>query len=214
MANNRRIALLLLISVLASLLLVGCSKGEDYCVYYADYEINPDYAVYVEIRVVGYENPIVLVLDKSNAPKTVKNFVSLVEKGFYDGLTFHRIIEDFMIQGGDDSHLPEAEQASSIYGEFLSNGWWNDIEHKRGVISMARATDPNSASSGFFICDADSPHLDGEYAAFGYVLSGLHTVDKIVKKTRRFTGDNGQITDKSRQPVIEYIKILEDYTAK
>ena len=212
--NKRNIALLLILSVVASLFLVGCSRGEDYCVDYLDREIEPGYAVYIEIKVVGYETPIILVLDQYNTPKTVKNFVSLVEKGFYDGLTFHRIIKDFMIQGGDDSHLPEEEQAKTIPGEFLANGFRNFIDHKRGVISMARATDRNSASSGFFICDADSPHLDGEYAAFGYVLSGLHTVDKIVKDTRRFTGENGQIADKSKQPVIEYIKILEDYEAK
>ena len=212
--NKKRIALLLLISVLASFLLVGCSKGEDYCVDYLDREVAAENAVYVELKVEGYDTPIILLLDKSNATKTVRNFVSLVEKGFYDGLTFHRIIEDFMIQGGDDSHLPAEEQAGTIAGEFLNNGVWNDIEHKRGVISMARATDPDSASSGFFICDADSPHLDGDYAAFGYVLSGLHTVDKIVKNTRRFTGDNGQIADKSKQPVIEYIKILDSYEAK
>ena len=211
---KKKTALALIVSIVASLFLVGCSKGEDYCTYYIDREVAPEYAVYIEIKVEDYDVPIILLLDEYNAPKTVKNFVSLVEKGFYDGLTFHRIIEDFMIQGGDDSHLPKDEQASTIPGEFLSNGIWNDIEHKRGVISMARATDRNSASSGFFICDADSPHLDGEYASFGYVLSGLHTVDAIVRKTRRFTGENGQIADKSRQPVIEYIKILEDYEAK
>lgn len=211
--NKSSIALVLLLAVLASALLSGCSKGEDYCTYYIDREVAPENAVYVELKVVGYETPIIILLDRYNAMKTVKNFVSLVERGFYDGLTFHRIIEDFMIQGGDDSHLPEDEQAKSIYGEFLSNGFKNEIEHKRGVISMARANDPDSASSGFFICDADSPHLDGNYAAFGYVLSGLHTVDKIVKDTKRYTGNNGQISDKSRQPVIEYIKILEDYQA-
>ena len=212
--NKKRIALVLILVMVASLLLSGCSKGEDYCVDYLDREVSAENAVYVELKVEGYDTPIILLLDKSNATKTVKNFVSLVEKGFYDGLTFHRIIEDFMIQGGDDSHLPKEEQAGTIAGEFLNNGVWNDIEHKRGVISMARATDPDSASSGFFICDADSPHLDGDYAAFGYVLSGLHTVDKIVKDTRRFTGDNGQIANKSRQPVIEYIKILDSYEAK
>ena len=215
--NKIAIALMLTLSILASLLLVGCGnrvKGEDYCVDYIDREVAPENAVYVELKVVGYDNPIILLLDVSNAMKTVDNFVSLVEKGFYDGLTFHRIIEDFMIQGGDASHLPEDEQPAKITGEFLSNGYSNEIEHKRGVISMARADDPDSASSGFFICDADTPHLDGNYAAFGYVLSGLHTVDAIVRDTRKAVGENGQISDKSKQPVIEYIKILEDYEAK
>lgn len=205
------IALLLLLAILASMLLSGCSKGEDYCTFYIDREVAPEYAVYVEMKVVGYDTPVIILLDRYNAMKTVKNFVSLVERGFYDGLTFHRVIEDFMIQGGDDSHLPAEEQASPIYGEFLSNGFKNEIEHKRGVISMARSSDPDSAASGFFICDADAPHLDGEYAAFGYVISGLHTIDKMIKKTKKYAGNNGNVSDKSRQPVIEYIKILEDY---
>lgn len=215
MANNKRkAALLLLISVLASLILVGCSKGEDYCVYYADYEIAPENAYYVELKVADYDDPIILLLDRGNAPDTVDNFVSLVERGYYDGLTFHRVEKDFMIQGGDGSHLPEDQRATEIFGEFLANGWPNEIEHKRGVISMARSADYDSATSGFFICTADKPNIDGEYAAFGFVISGLNTVDKIVTRTMLFTKENGQITDKSRQPVIEYIKILEDYTAK
>ena len=195
-------------------LILEATLGEDYCVAYENREVSEEDAVYLELKVKGYKDPIILLLDRSNATKTVDNFVSLVEKGFYDGLTFHRVIKDFMIQGGDDSHLPADQQASSIKGEFLSNGIYNDIEHKRGVISMARTDDPDSASSGFFICDADSSHLDGEYAAFGYVIDGLNTVDRIVRRTVRFTGDNGQISKKSRQAVIEYIKILEDYEAK
>ncbi len=190
------------------------SVGSDFCEYYADREIADESKItYVEIKVEGYSDSIIVLLDASVAPKTVKNFVSLASTGFYDGLTFHRIIEDFMIQGGDDSHLPKEEQADTITGEFLINGYWNDLEHKRGVISMARATDYDSASSGFFICDADSPHLDGAYASFGYVVKGLRTVDRIVNRTRFFTGYNGQITDKNRQPVIEYIKVLDSYEA-
>ena len=204
------ISVLLLLSLT---LLCGCTNGEDYCVDYIDREVNPEDVTYIEIKVEGYDQPIIVLLDESIAPKTVRNFVALVEQGFYDGLTFHRIIKNFMIQGGDDSHLPADQQAKPIVGEFLSNGYWNEIEHKRGVISMARTSDPDSASSGFFICDADSPHLDGQYASFGYVLSGMHTVDKIVRRSIRHTGDNGQISNKKRQPVIEYIKILEDYAA-
>lgn len=221
--NKIAIALMLTLSILASLLLVGCGertgeviKGKDYCVDYIDREVAPENAVYVELKVVGYENPIILLLDRSNAMKTVKNFVALVEKGFYNGLTFHRIIENFMIQGGDASHLPAEQQPSKITGEFLANGYYNDLEHKRGVISMARATDPDSASSGFFICDADSPNLDKQYAAFGYVIEGLYTVDAIVRDTRKVADKNndGRIADKSKQPVIEYIKILDSYEAK
>ena len=159
-------------------------------------------------------HPIVLLIDESIAPITAKNFVSLVEKGYYNGLDFHRIIKGFMIQGGDDSHLPADQQAASIKGEFKSNGYDNPILHKRGVISMARATDPNSASSGFFICDADAPHLDGDYAAFGYVVSGMKTVDAIADYAVGKTDGNGNLNSGVKQPVIEYMKILKDYKIK
>ena len=113
------------------------------------------------------------------APITVKNFEKLVSEGFYDGLIFHRVIKGFMIQGGDPlgNGMGGAEQ--KIKGEFAANGHKNDLKHTRGVISMARAYDPNSASSQFFIMHADAPHLDGQYAAFGRVTSGIEVVDEI-----------------------------------
>ena len=113
------------------------------------------------------------------APKTVKNFTDLVESGFYNGLTFHRIIPGFMIQGGDPLGNGMGGAEKNIIGEFRANGHNNPIKHERGVISMARAFDPNSASSQFFIMHADAPHLDGQYAAFGKVVSGMETVDEI-----------------------------------
>ena len=113
------------------------------------------------------------------APITVENFLDLVNKGFYNGLTFHRIIPGFMIQGGDPSGNGTGGPGYSIKGEFKSNGVNNTIKHERGVISMARAFDPNSAGSQFFIMHKDAPHLDGEYAAFGKVIEGLDTVDEI-----------------------------------
>ena len=113
------------------------------------------------------------------APITVENFLDLVKKGFYDGLTFHRIIPGFMIQGGDPSGNGTGGPGYKIKGEFRSNGVKNDLKHERGVISMARAFDPNSAGSQFFIMHEDAPHLDGEYAAFGKVIEGLDTVDEI-----------------------------------
>ena len=113
------------------------------------------------------------------APITVKNFLDLVNKGFYNGLSFHRIIPGFMIQGGDPSGNGTGGPGYKIKGEFKSNGVNNDIKHERGVISMARAFDPNSAGSQFFIMHKDAPHLDGEYAAFGKVIEGLETVDEI-----------------------------------
>ena len=113
------------------------------------------------------------------APVTVENFLDLVKKGFYDGLTFHRIIPGFMIQGGDPSGNGTGGPGYKIKGEFRSNGVKNDLKHERGVISMARAFDPNSAGSQFFIMHEDAPHVDGEYAAFGKVIEGLDTVDEI-----------------------------------
>ena len=113
------------------------------------------------------------------APVTVENVLDLVKKGFYNGLTFHRIIPGFMIQGGDPSGNGTGGPGYKIKGEFRSNGVKNDLKHERGVISMARAFDPNSAGSQFFIMHEDAPHLDGEYAAFGKVIEGLDTVDEI-----------------------------------
>ena len=122
---------------------------------------------------------ITLELYPNIAPETVNNFVSLVNKGFYDGLSFHRIIPGFMIQGGDPLGNGTGGPGYSIKGEFKSNGFRNDLRHERGVISMARAMDPNSAGSQFFIMHADAPHLDGSYAAFGKVIDGRGVVDSI-----------------------------------
>ncbi len=141
------------------------------------------------------------------APITVENFVNLVNDGFYNGLTFHRIIEGFMIQGGDPKGDGTGGSAKTIKGEFKSNGVDNDLSHDRGVISMARSNDKNSASSQFFIVQEDSPHLDGEYAAFGKVTRGMDIVDKIAQDAKP-TDNNGTIP-KEEQPVINSIKIKE-----
>ncbi len=113
------------------------------------------------------------------APETVKNFISLVNKRFYDGLTFHRVINGFMIQGGDPKGDGTGGPGYTIKGEFAANGFQNDLKHTRGVISMARSMLPNSAGSQFFIMHKDSPHLDGQYASFGKVIEGIKIVDKI-----------------------------------
>ena len=118
------------------------------------------------------------------APKTVENFVSLVEKNFYDGLIFHRVIPGFMIQGGCPDGTGMGGPGYSIQGEFTSNGFKNDLKHTRGVLSMARAMNPNSAGSQFFIMVADAPHLDGQYASFGKITSGMDVVDRIVSAKR------------------------------
>ncbi len=113
------------------------------------------------------------------APITVANFEKLVKEGFYDGLIFHRIIKGFMIQGGDPEGTGMGGSKENIKGEFRANGVANNLKHERGVISMARSSDPNSASSQFFIMHADAPHLDGQYAAFGKVVEGIEVVDEI-----------------------------------
>lgn len=120
-----------------------------------------------------------LELDASAAPLTVENFLSLVKEGFYDGLIFHRVIPGFMIQGGDPLGNGMGGSEKKIKGEFAANGHPNPLKHTRGVISMARSMDKNSASSQFFIMHADAPHLDGQYAAFGKVVEGMETVDEI-----------------------------------
>ena len=122
---------------------------------------------------------IELELYPEHAPKTVANFEALVKEGFYNGRTFHRVIPGFMIQGGDPLGNGMGGAKNNIKGEFRANGHPNPIKHTRGVLSMARAFDPNSASSQFFIMHADAPHLDGQYAAFGKVVSGMETVDEI-----------------------------------
>ena len=133
---------------------------------------------FVEI-VMDSGNSIVIELRPDQAPLTVANFQKLVSEKFYDGLIFHRIIQGFMIQGGDPAGTGLGGSNETIKGEFSSNGVDNNLMHKRGAISMARTRDPNSASSQFFICDADSPHLDGSYAAFGSVVFGMEEVDRV-----------------------------------
>ena len=120
------------------------------------------------------------------APNTVNNFISLVNKGFYDGVIFHRVIPGFMIQGGDPQGIGVGGPGYSIRGEFSQNGFANDLVHTRGVLSMARSMMPNSAGSQFFIMVADAPHLDGAYAAFGKVTEGMEVADKIVSAQRNF----------------------------
>ena len=160
----------------------------------------------IEISVKDY-GVIQLELDSTAAPITVENFTKLVKEGFYDGLTFHRIISGFMIQGGDPKGDGTGGSKETIKGEFASNGVENPIKHVRGVISMARSMNPDSASSQFFIMHEDSPHLDGEYAAFGHVTSGIEVVDKICANVP-VQDRNGTVL-KDDQPVIEYIKIIK-----
>ena len=123
----------------------------------------------------------------NTAPITVANFIELVEKKFFDGLIFHRVINGFMIQGGGYDTEMNHKEAESIKGEFTANGFTNDLKHTRGVLSMARTSFPNSASSQFFIMHQDAPHLDGQYAAFGKVIEGMEVVDRIAETKTNFT---------------------------
>ena len=130
---------------------------------------------------------IKIELDRTAAPNTVNNFLSLANKGFYNGLIFHRVIPGFMIQGGCPDGTGMGGPGYSIKGEFAANGVKNPIKHKRGVISMARAMNPNSAGSQFFIMHQDAPHLDGQYAAFGHIVEGMETVDAIAATPTNFS---------------------------
>ena len=161
---------------------------------------------HAEIVVKNY-GTIALELDADVAPITVENFANLVNEGFYNGLTFHRIISGFMIQGGDPLGNGTGGSSKTIKGEFASNGVKNSISHVRGTISMARSSMPNSASSQFFIVHQDSTFLDGQYAAFGTVTSGMEVVDKICAETA-VEDDNGTVA-KNNQPVIEKITIID-----
>ena len=128
-----------------------------------------------------------LELYPEKAPKTVANFVDLAKKGFYNGIIFHRVIAGFMIQGGDPTGTGMGGPGHTIVGEFKANGIANDLKHTRGVISMARAYDPNSAGSQIFIMHADAPHLDGQYAAFGKMTDGFETLDEIARVRTNFS---------------------------
>ena len=150
---------------------------------------------------------ITVELDGDAAPITVQNFMDLAKDGFYDGLTFHRIINGFMMQGGDPNGDGTGGSDQTIKGEFSENGVENDLSHTRGAISMARAKDMDSASSQFFIVHQDSTYLDGQYACFGYVTDGMDIVDKICENTP-VEDSNGTVLPEN-QPVIESITILD-----
>lgn len=162
---------------------------------------------YTAVMEVEHYGTVTMELDGSAAPQTVKNFVTLAGEGFYDGLTFHRIMEGFMIQGGDPEGDGSGGSGTNIKGEFRANGVENDLSHTRGAVSMARAKDNNSASSQFFIVHEDSVFLDGSYAAFGYVTEGMEVVDAICADAVPVDG-NGTIPAQE-QPVILSIRILE-----
>ena len=200
----KRLLLLLFISVS----LFGCTSNSNLEDEKKDTDVKTEYLsgkYYVEMDIKDY-GIIDLELDADIAPITVTNFIDLVNKKFYDGLTFHRIIKNFMVQGGDPEGTGLGGSENTIKGEFLNNGVKNSISHKRGVISMARSVSYNSASSQFFIVQKDSTELDGQYAAFGHVISGIEVVDKLVEV--KVEDNNGTVL-KENQPVITSIRVID-----
>ena len=200
--KNNRFGLLALLFAVSALLLTGCGKApaapaEDVG------EIIESCTAIIDIENYG---SITLVLDGKAAPITVKNFVELAESGFYNGLTFHRIMSGFMMQGGDPLGNGTGGSENKIKGEFKQNGVDNPLSHTRGAISMARSNQPDSASSQFFIVHADSTFLDGAYAVFGYVTEGIEVVDKVCEAAQPIDG-NGTIPA-AEQPVIKSISIV------
>ena len=242
---KRIISLILAASLIfgAASTLTSCADktnvmGTGACVYLESRDVSDHDISYVEFCIQGYGRFVIMV-DATAAPITVANFLSLVESGFYDGLTIHRVITDFMIQGGDPRGDGTGGSSQTIVGEFLDNGYYNPISHKRGVISMARSGASNdSASSQFFICNADSADsLDGLYAAFGYVVEGMSVIDEITERVfpktayASYYGDysidysygtykhyvwkylgNGAVASNSDKPVIKYVRLLDGWT--
>lgn len=197
MTNLKKIIALIIASVLM-LTLAGCGN-------LGTTVTSGTHTAVITVKDYG---TITVELDADTAPITVSNFVNLVEDGFYDGLTFHRIIEGFMIQGGDPLGNGTGGSDEEIKGEFSANGVENNISHVRGVISMARnGYNFDSASSQFFIVHEDSEFLDGQYAAFGRVTEGMDVVDEIAKNTP-VTDSNGTV-EAQNQPVIESIKMVK-----
>lgn len=188
----------LLLSLICIITIVGCSSKEE------TKEVKTLTGNYqVEIKVKDY-GTILGEIDADTAPITVTNFVKLSKEKFYDGLTFHRIIDGFMIQGGDPKGDGTGSSDETIKGEFTSNDVDNPLSHTRGAISMARSQANDSASSQFFIVQTDSTYLDGQYACFGYVYEGMEIVDKICKDVK--TEDSNGTVLKDNQPIIESIR--------
>lgn len=189
-------SILVVIAILLFIIICGYLTGKNDSA--TDEYLSGKYNIEIKIKDYG---TIDATLDADVAPITVTNFVDLVKSGYYTGLKFHRIIDGFMMQGG------AGNSRNTIKGEFSSNGITNNISHVRGTISMARSSDPDSASTQFFIVQSDSTYLDGNYAAFGTVTNGMDVVDKVCKNVD--VEDNNGIVALGNQPVIEYIKVIE-----
>lgn len=194
----------LLLTICLLFAMGGCGCGQAEATKEFGELLTGEYKIEIVMKDYG---TIKATLDADAAPYTVTNFVELVEEGFYDGLTFHRIITDFMMQGGDPQADGYGGSGETIPGEFSTNGIENSISHTRGTISMARANGNNTASSQFFIMQKDQTALDGYFAAFGYVTEGMEIVDEICNNTP-VTDDDGTV-EPENQPIIETIRVVE-----
>ena len=209
MKNNKKTTgiiagiLLLIVVLVAAVIVLFTIRGKK---ENTEETINAAGKHHIEIQVKDY-GTIKAELDGDTAPITVANFLKLAESGFYDGLTFHRIIDGFMIQGGDPKGNGTGGADETIKGEFSQNGVENKLSHVRGTLSMARSQDMDSASSQFFIVQSDCTSLDGQYAAFGTVTEGMDLVDKICKDTP--VQDNNGTVSAADQPVIESIQVID-----
>ncbi|MBE5935284.1 MAG: peptidylprolyl isomerase [Lachnospiraceae bacterium] len=211
---------IMFLCVMSIILMVGCAKttSKDKGADDSRKEADVDYLTkdtienllsgkhHAEIEIIDY-GVIEVELDADSAPVSVTNFVNLAKEKFYDGLTFHRIISGFVIQGGDPNGDGTGGSDNNIIGEFINNGVDNQLSHKRGALSMARSANNNSASSQFFICHEDALSLNADYAAFGHVTEGMEIVDAICKKVQPIDG-NGTVQPEN-QPVIKTIKIID-----
>ena len=204
---KRILKMLVAVLCLSALLLSATSCSASPLSSYKEDTEDGKSTYYVAMAIEGY-GVIIVQLDSEAAPRTVENFVKLVREDFYDGLTFHRVMENFMIQGGDPKGDGTGGSKDKIPGEFSLNGWYNPISHERGVISMARSSAYDSASSQFFICNANSYFLDGQYAAFGRVVEGMDVVDAITANTAVFGDSNGVIAREKYRAVITEMKVI------
>lgn len=207
MKSKKNKTTLLLITLLSlSLIITACNGGDEAENTESSYGNRP--RVIIEMEDGG---EMVLELYPEFAPKTVKNFVDLAESGFYDGLKFHRIYKGFMIQGGDPKGDGTGGSEKNIEGEFADNGFTkNTLKHTKGVISMARSNNPNSASSQFFIMDGDNEYLDGKYAAFGKLIDGEETLDKIANTPVQKNSFTGELSDPTVNVIIKKITVSDN----
>ncbi len=213
MKAKRLISLFLTVALtlLALTSLVSCSGGSSE--HWGVRSTEGRTLRYAEISVKGYGDIIVL-LEESTAPETVGAFLELASKGYYDGLTFHRVMADFMIQGGAPTTAEKQAMLNNVKGEFGANGFYNDLSHLRGTISLARADAYDSGSGQFFITNVDYPYLDDQYAAFGYVIAGMNVVDGITEDTAKYGNYNGVIYDTAKQVVIESVREITEAEAQ